>query len=99
MKYKKRQFEKLKSTALLLDEFNQTQDENHVILIESFTSKASNKAANTKVALTRAESFMELLNNAGVPSALMEATVVYNEDMAKPMPVRSVGFEVVRKTK
>ncbi len=52
MKYKKRQFEKLKSTALLLDEFNQTQDENHVIQIESFTSKASNKAANTKVALT-----------------------------------------------
>lgn len=95
----RRQFEKLKSTALLLDEFNQTQDENHLIQIESFTSKASNKAANTKVALTRAESFMELLNNAGVPSALMEAKVVYNEDMAKPMPVRSVGFEVVRKTK
>lgn len=93
----KRQFEKLKSTALLLDEFNQTQGENHLIQIESFTSNANNKAANTKVALTRAESFMALLNEAGVPAALMEATVVYNEDLERPMPVRSVGFEVVRK--
>ena len=92
-----KQFEKLKSTALLLDEFNQTQGESHLIQIESFTSKASNKAANTKVALTRAEAFMELLNKAGVPAGLMKATVVYNEDLAKPMPVRSVGFEVIRK--
>ncbi len=95
----KRQFEKLKSTALLLDEFNQTQGEKHLIMIESFTSKASNKAANTRVALSRAESFMEMLNKAGVPAGLMEATVEYNEDLTTPMPVRSVGFEVVKKTK
>ena len=95
----KSQFEKLKSTALLLDEFNQTQAESHLIQIESFTSKAGNKTANTKIALTRAESFMGLLKEAGVPAGLMEATVIYNEDIEKQMPVRTVEFKVVKKKK
>lgn len=90
-------FEKLKSTARLLDEFNHLQNQSHLIQVESFTSKASNEAANTKVALTRAESFMALLNKAGVPAELMKTAVKYNEDIEKPMPVRTVRFKVVRK--
>jgi len=89
-----KQFSNLTSAASLLDEYNHTNKKNYKIQVQSVTSKAGNIAANERVALSRAENFLGLLLEAGVPAELLEAKVIYNEDLAIKEEVRSVSFNV-----
>jgi outer membrane protein OmpA-like peptidoglycan-associated protein len=92
-----KQFSNLTSAALLLEEYNHSKKKNYKIQVQSVTSKAGNTDANQGVALSRAENFIGLLREAGVPDELLEAKVIYNEDLANKEEVRSVSFKVVEK--
>ncbi|MDD4374778.1 MAG: hypothetical protein PHG67_12740 [Bacteroidales bacterium] len=90
-------FNKLTQSANLLDEFNRLNKKQYIILVQSFTSKAGNFAANQRVANIRAQTFLSLLKEAGVPDHLLETRVINTEELLKPEEVRSVSFVVEEK--
>ncbi|MDY0086112.1 MAG: hypothetical protein RBR84_09365 [Bacteroidales bacterium] len=91
------QFYKLTQTANLLDEFNRLNNKQYKILVQSVTSKAGNEAANLRIATMRAQTFLELLKEAGVPKNLLETRVINTEELVEPEEVRSVSFVVEEK--
>ncbi|MDA3943742.1 MAG: hypothetical protein PF694_09420 [Bacteroidetes bacterium] len=93
----KAEFDSLTTTALLLDDFNHEQNQKYILQIQSFTSNTGNITANRRVALSRAESFLGRLDEAGVPRELMETAVIFNEETDNPGPLRGVRLRALKK--
>ncbi len=88
-------FDSLQIAAKLLDSFNVVNKQNNVIQVLSYTSRISNREANTTIARARAETIIQRLEDAGVPARLLKKQVVYVEDVEVPGPVRSVAFKLI----
>lgn len=88
------QFDSLVQAAVFLDTYNQLYNRNMAIYVRSYTNRNGNVAANERVAIARAESFMTLLENAGVKKALLKSQVLFAEDLRESVSLRSVHFSV-----
>ena len=75
-------------------DFNFKQDSVPVIVVRAHTSQKGNKLANAEVALNRAEQFINLMVQAGIPKKTLVPKVLYIENENSPYPVRSVSFRV-----
>lgn len=88
------QFDSLVQAAVFLDTYNRLYNRNMAIYVRSYTNRNGNVAANERVATARAESFMTLLENAGVKKALLKSQVLFAEDLRESVSLRSVHFSV-----
>lgn len=95
--FQQKQFDSLVKAAINLEQYNLLYSKKMAIYMRSFTNKLGNVEANMKVASRRAHSFIQLLNAAGVPIDLLEAQVIFKEDIEEEILLRSVRFEVFEK--
>ena len=76
-------------------DFNFSQDSVPVIVVLAHTSYAGNAEANKKTAFDRAQQFINLMINAGLPMEVLVPKTDYIEDIEEDFPVRSVSFKVI----
>ncbi len=76
-------------------DFNLAQDSVPVIVVSAHTSYEGNAGANKKVAFERAQEFINLMINAGIPMEVLVPKSDYIEDINYKFPVRSVSFKVI----
>jgi OOP family OmpA-OmpF porin len=87
--------------ANLIDEvkdildFKLSQDSVPVIVVTAHTSYRGNAEANKKVAFKRAQEFINLMINVGIPMEVLVPKSSYIEDTNDKFPVRSVSFKVI----
>ncbi|MDP2235111.1 MAG: hypothetical protein Q8J88_01640 [Bacteroidales bacterium] len=91
------QFDSLVQAAVHLDDYNNMYNKKMAIYVRSYTSRTGNVDANMRVAVKRAESFASLLKDAGLRDELLEAQVLFTEDVNVSQMLRSVRFEVFEK--
>jgi outer membrane protein OmpA-like peptidoglycan-associated protein len=91
------QFDSLVQAAVHLGEYNNQNNKKMAIYVRSYTSRTGNVDANMRVAVRRAESFVGLLKDAGLQDDLLEAQVLFTEDITVSQMLRSVRFEVFEK--
>ncbi len=92
------QFDSLLHAATHLVEYNKLYNKEMAIYVISYTNRKSNAEANRVVATKRAEQFVALLKKAGLPENLLEAKVLFEEDVNTKISLRSVCFDVFDKT-
>lgn len=76
-------------------DFNFSQDSVPVIVVIAHTSYAGNAEANKNVAFKRAQQFINLMIDAGLPMEVLVPKTDYIEDIKEDFPVRSVSFKVI----
>lgn len=94
----KKQFDSLVDAAVHLTDYNHLYGKKMTIYVRSYTSRSGNASANLQVAKRRAEGFIGLLLEAGLHNDLLEAQVLFAEDIDKQVLLRSVSFEVFEKS-
>ncbi len=86
--------------ATLIDEvntvldFNFSQDSVPVIIVIAHTSYEGNAEINEKIAFERAQQFINLMIDAGIPMEVLVPRTDFVEDIEEVYPVRSVSFKV-----
>jgi len=88
-------FENLITEVNSLLDFDFSQDSVPVIVVIAHTSYKGNAVANKKVAFERAQQFINLLVEAGIPIEILVPKTDYIEDTNEEYPVRSVSFKIV----
>ena len=88
-------FENLIDEVHEMLDFNLSQDSVPVIVVLAHTSYQGNAKANKKVAFDRAQQFIALMINAGIPMEVLVPKTDYIEDIEEDFPVRSVSFKVI----
>jgi hypothetical protein len=76
-------------------DFNFSQDSVPVIIVIAHTSYEGNAEGNEKIAFDRAQQFINLMINAGIPMEVLVPKTDYIEDINEAFPVRSVSFRVI----
>lgn len=76
-------------------DFNFSQDSVPVMVILAHTSYEGNKEANKNVAFDRAQQFINLMINAGLPMEVLVPKTDFIEEIEEDYPVRSVSFKVI----
>ncbi len=76
-------------------DFNFAQDSVPVIIVIAHTSYEGNPEANEKIAFDRAQQFINLMINAGIPMEVLVPKTDFIEDINEAFPVRSVSFKVI----
>jgi len=76
-------------------DFNFSQDSVPVIVVIGHTSYAGNAEANKRVSFERAQQFINLMINAGLPMEVLVPKSNFIEDTEENYPVRSVSFKVI----
>ena len=76
-------------------DFNFSQDSVPVIVVRAHTSYEGNPEANKKTAFDRAQQFINLMIDAGIPMEVLVPKTDYIEDIEEDFPVRSVSFKVI----
>lgn len=97
--FQQRQFDSLVRAAVFLTDYNKLYNKELAIFVRSYTNRSGNVEANLKVAIQRAEGFVGLLQQAGLPEDLLEAQVLFIEDLNEDIILRSVHFEVFDKNR
>jgi len=88
-------FNKLINEVNELLDFDFTQDSVPVIVVVAHTSYSGNAVANKTISFERAQQFISLMANAGIPIEVLVPKTDYIEDTNEEFPVRSVSFKVV----
>jgi len=76
-------------------DFNFSQDSVPVLVVLAHTSYDGNAEANKNVAFDRAQQFINLMINAGLPMEVLVPKTDFIEDIEEAYPVRSVSFKVI----
>lgn len=76
-------------------DFNLSQDSVPVMVVIAHTSYEGNAEANKDIAFERAQQFIDLMINAGLPMEVLVPQTDYIEDTDELYPVRSVSFKVI----
>jgi OOP family OmpA-OmpF porin len=76
-------------------DFNFSQDSVPVIVVLAHTSYDGNAEANENVAFDRAQQFINLMIDAGLPMEVLVPKTDFVEDIQENFPVRSVSFKVI----
>lgn len=84
----------IKEVNTVLD-FNFSQDSVPVIIVIAHTSYEGNAEANEKTAFSRAQQFINLMIDAGIPMEVLVPKTDYIEDLNNDFPNRSVSFKVI----
>ena len=93
-KEQKREFEQLISEVNNLLNFNFNQDSVPIIIINSYTSYKGNTKANKTIAKHRAEQFINMLIEKGIPMESLVPKVKFIEDEGMKYPIRTVTFKI-----
>ncbi len=88
------EFNKLITQVKNVLDFNFRQDSVPVIIVNSFTGYGGNVEANKTIARHRAEQFIKLMIQKGIPPEVLVPKVRFVEDFQNKYSIRSVGFEV-----
>lgn len=89
-----KQFKMLISEAKMVLNFGFQQDSVPVIVVLSHTSMTGSKGSNFKIARQRAEQFIDLMVQAGIPMEELVPKVVFAEIVKDGLPARTVSFKV-----
>ncbi len=93
-KQQKVKFESLINEVNNVLDFNFAQDSVPVIIVTAHTSHEGNSEANEKIAFDRAQQFINLMIEAGIPMEVLVPKADFIEDLEAEFPVRSVSFKV-----
>lgn len=91
--------QKVKFDSLITDinralDFDFEQDSVPVIIVEVHTSYEGNPEANERFAYERAQEFINLMINAGIPMEVLVPRTKFVEDLKEEYPARCVYFRV-----
>ncbi len=89
-----KEFDSLISEIKTILDFRFNQDSVPIIIINSYTSYRGNATANKIVAKHRAEQFINLMVDKGLPIESMVPKVKFTEDEGNIYPIRTVAFKV-----
>jgi len=88
------EFDKLIAEVNNVLDFSFDQDSVPVIIVNSYTSYKGNTEANKIVAKHRAEQFINMMIEKGIPMETLVPKVKFIEDEGNKYPIRTVSFKV-----
>ncbi len=89
-----KRFDSLVDAALFLTKYNSQYGTKMAIFVQVYTSRSGNTEANIRKATERVESFVRKLRDAGLPDELLEGRVLFVDEPASHVKVRTVTFSV-----